>query len=93
LVRDLVGERLKAAGVLERGLGVVDRAGPDDHQEAVVLAVEDIADRAPAGGDGFQAFLGRRKLVRDLARRRQKRVPRDVGVDEPFLVQLKRPGS
>jgi cobaltochelatase CobN len=40
----LVAQRPQAAGVVQRGGRVVDRAGADDHQQAVVLAGHDVVD-------------------------------------------------
>ena len=45
--RFAVGDAHQPARVLERRLGIVDRARPDDHQQALAIAaVQDVADRA-----------------------------------------------
>jgi hypothetical protein len=42
-----LGERREPARVLEGGVGVVDRAGSDHHEQTLaVAAVQDVADRA-----------------------------------------------
>ena len=52
------GGGLEQRGVLERGLGVVDRAGADDDEQAVVLAGEDVADLVARFEDGGGSLLG-----------------------------------
>ena len=62
---------LEPAGVLLRRVDVVDRAGADDRDNAVVGAVEDAVDRL----SGLKGVLRRRfrdrKLVQQLSRRSQ----------------------
>ena len=43
-VAEAFAERGEAAGVVERGVGIVDGAGADDDDEAVVGAVEDVVE-------------------------------------------------
>ena len=43
VARQLLGERRQAPGVLEGGAGVVDRAGTDDDDQAVVRPAQDAA--------------------------------------------------
>ena len=40
----LVDSLLQQAGIFARCLGVVDGAGPDDHQQALVLAAQNVRD-------------------------------------------------
>jgi len=51
------------ARVLERGPGVVHRARPGDHEQAVIVAVEDGADLAPAVLHGGRGLVGQRQLI------------------------------
>ena len=48
-----LAERGETLGVLEARLGIVNRAGTDDHDETVVLAVDDPLDLPPTGEDGL----------------------------------------
>ena len=52
-VGDLFTERGEAAGVVERGFRIVDRAGAGDDQQARVASVEHRAD----GGAAFHVSL------------------------------------
>ncbi len=63
----------QATGVVEGGSRIVNRAGADHHQQAVVLAVQD-AVRGLAGlGDGAGDHAGRRRLADHLGGRAQRR--------------------
>ena len=53
----LIAQRLQAAGVFQRGGRVVDRAGADDDEQTVVLAMHDVVDVFAGLGD--QLFHGR----------------------------------
>ena len=60
----LPGELLEFARILDRGIGVVDRARSDDHEEAMIPAFEDVPHTLPGfqhrGGDfrrGGKVFL------------------------------------
>ena len=55
----LVAQRLEAVAVVERGLGVVNRAGADDHQQPVVFAVHDVADLPASLGNSRNGFVSR----------------------------------
>jgi hypothetical protein len=57
VVLQAVGLGLQAAGVFHRRVVVVDRAGPDHHQQAVVCAEEDAVDRAARRKVVSAAFL------------------------------------
>ena len=50
-VADPVGEGGEPPAVFQRRLRVVQRAGAGDDQQAIVLAVEDVAHRLTLGGD------------------------------------------
>src|SRR6185369_13725554 len=63
---DLVGERAQPPRVVEPGDGIVDRAGPDDHEEARVAAVEDRLERAAAAEDGLRGALALRDVALHL---------------------------
>ncbi len=68
-----VAQRPEQARVLERGLGVVDRARPDHDGEAIVLAVQDPVQRAARVRDVVGHRLRARQLAQELGRRRQRR--------------------
>jgi hypothetical protein len=64
------------ARVVEGRLGVVHAAGTDDHEQAIVLAADDLRDlRAPAEHD-LRVLLAQRQVVEELRRRHQRH---DVG--------------
>jgi len=46
-----VAQRLQAGGILQGGLGVVDRARANHHQQAVVFAAQQAGDVAAGGVD------------------------------------------
>src|SRR5690606_6550123 len=52
------GQRLEALGILMGGLDIVDRAGTNDHEQSMVLAIEDVADDFTTMRDSLQ---GRRR--------------------------------
>ncbi len=49
-VADFIGQLLQAVGVIEAGDRVVDGAGADDDEQAVILAVENLAQQVAARG-------------------------------------------
>ncbi len=70
----------QAARVVERGIEVVDAAGPHHHQEPVVLAVEDRVDlRAPAQDD-VDLLAGQGQLVEQPLGRDERLDPLDPPV-------------
>jgi hypothetical protein len=72
VVGQLVGEQLEAAAVLQAGLRIVDRARPDHHDQAVVLAVEDLNQGVTSLAHGDRAGLGERELLQEDRRRDQR---------------------
>jgi hypothetical protein len=58
-----VGDLDEAIRILEGRLGIVDRAGPDDHDEAVVLAAQDRLDVAAPLGHDVSALLPEGELL------------------------------
>ena len=72
-------------GVLHRGLRIVDRAGPEDHQQPGIVAAEDRFDRAPSVEDGLPGLVGQGQRLLQLARGAQRVERSDVEV-------LRRPG-
>ena len=64
-------QALEAIGVLVGGLDVVDRAGADHHEQAMILAIEDVAYHFTAVGHGAQGSVGERNLAFQLLRRDQ----------------------
>jgi hypothetical protein len=63
-----LAQRLQAAGVVQRGGRVVYRAGPGDHQQAVVGSVEDGADLAAGTLHDPRGLLAQRQLVEQGSR-------------------------
>ena len=59
------------AGVFLRGFDVVDRAGAQDHQQAIIGAVQDAVDFLACFKDRFSGFVRYRKIA-EQARRRSK---------------------
>ena len=76
-LRGALGEAL---GVVERGVDVVDAAGADDHEQAVVIAVEDAGDRRAALEHGVLLLGGERQLLEDLRGRDQRHDLLDAAV-------------
>ncbi len=54
---------VQARGVVERGGGIVDRAGADDDEQTVVRAGEDRGGLAAGAGDGPGPGVGERQLI------------------------------
>jgi hypothetical protein len=69
-----------ALGVFEPGLGVVDGAGADHDEQAVVVAVHDGAHLVAGAGDEQGALAADGQLIRDLVGRRERDAARDVHV-------------
>ena len=72
-IGDRRGQPGQATRIVQGGLGVVDRAGADHHQQAVVVAVEDGADRPAVGRDPLGEGRGKRQRLAQLAGRGQRR--------------------
>ncbi len=62
-VAEFLAQRQQAAGVVQRALGIVDRAGADDDQQAVVAPGEDVFHGGAAGLDGRAARSSVGQLV------------------------------
>ena len=71
-VADLVGQRLQAPRVVDAGDRVVDRARADDDEQAMVAAVEDVAQHLPALRDGVRRRGRNRQAGVDFLRRRHR---------------------
>jgi len=71
-----VGMGGEAVRVVERGVGIVDRARPDDDEEPVVAAVEDVHDVRAGPGDGVGAAFVDRQLVAQQRWGQQRAHPR-----------------
>ena len=52
-VADFIGQHFQAAGVIKAGDRVVDRAGADDDEQALVLALENLAQQSATVRDGL----------------------------------------
>jgi len=59
----LVGGGLEEFAVVEGGLGIVDGAGADHNEEAVVLSEEDVFGGLPGGGDEIGGGVGDGEVV------------------------------
>ncbi len=68
VVAQLLRGRGQAPGVLASRLDVVDAAWPDDHQQAVVAAVEDVRDGGPARQNRLFLLGAERQVVEYLGR-------------------------
>src|SRR5690606_32153710 len=66
LALQAVAHRLQAPGVFQRGPGVVDGARPDDHDQAVVHAVQDAVHALARGENGFGRLLRAREFAHDV---------------------------
>ncbi|MCY1516558.1 hypothetical protein D9M68_511940 [compost metagenome] len=79
-IGQLGGQALQAVGVLVSGLDVVDGAGAHDHEQAMVLAIEDVAHHLATVGHGVQGVIGQGNLAFQLLRRDQGLVGGNVKV-------------
>src|SRR5256885_3725150 len=80
VLRQLVGDRLEAARVLEPRLRIVDRAGAHDDDQAVALAAQDAGDFLARAGDDLRALVAQRQLLEEDRRRQQRPDALDVQV-------------
>src|SRR5690606_34468573 len=71
LVAQAIALRLQTLGIFDRGRRVVDRAGPDDDDQPVVLPVKDALQCAARLGDGLRRALAARILACELGGRDQ----------------------
>ena len=69
LLAERAHQAFESGRVLERRLGVVDRARPDDGQQPVVLAVQQMVNRAARLEGELRRRLADRKLLVQLGRR------------------------
>ncbi|MNQ46614.1 hypothetical protein D3C85_604360 [compost metagenome] len=74
------GQALEAVGVLVGSLDVVDGAGAHYHEQAMVLAIEDVAHHLATVGHGVQGVIGQGNLAFQLLRRDQGLVGGNVKV-------------
>ena len=88
LVAQLGRQRGEAVRVVDGGLDVVDAARPDDHEQAVVRAAEDVDDLRPAAQDGLLLLARKRQVVQDLGRRLERHDPVDPLVSDPLGMAL-----
>ena len=61
-VADFCSELLEARGVVLGSLDIVDRAGADDDEQAVVLAIENVTNNLAAFDDGRLGSFTERNL-------------------------------
>ncbi len=81
-VLDFFLQRLQAARIVEAGDGIVDRARADDDEQALVLAVEDVAQVLAALRDGGRGGGRQRQFRVQFGRGRHGRERGDVDVFE-----------
>ncbi|MNF66277.1 hypothetical protein D3C85_815770 [compost metagenome] len=79
-VRHFCCERLEVFGVIVGGFDVVNRAGADHHEQAMVFAIEDVANHLTASGDSVQRGIGQRNFAFELIGRDQGFVGGNVKV-------------
>src|SRR2546428_5241942 len=77
---ELVGRLLQTARVVESGRWIVDGAGADDDEQAVVLAGQDANDLLAGAADDERAQLTQRQLLEENRRREQRPDALDVQV-------------
>ena len=70
-------------GILLGRLNVVHGAGPDDADEAVVAAVDDVGDSATPLGDDLRDGGAQGQLLQETAGRDERPQVGDAGVVEP----------
>ena len=68
----LVGQRREPPRVVERGNRIVDRARPDDDEQSVVAAGEDVGDLVAVTGDGNGPACRQRQFAAQRVRRRDR---------------------
>ena len=65
-VRNFGSQRLETLGILVRGLDIVDRARPNHHEQAMILAIKNIADHLTTAGNRTQSSIGQRNFTLEL---------------------------
>ena len=75
-----VGFGFQQAGVFHRLIVVVDRAGADDHQQPIVMAMQDARDCRAARFDQLFCRFRHRQLLVQQRGREQRAHARDAGV-------------
>ena len=63
VVHNPLRKRGQACGVLQRGATVVDRARADDHEEAIVLGIQDAHQGVASAADHVRTRRIERKIV------------------------------
>ena len=76
----LRGQRAQAAGVIHGGHRVVNGAGADHHEQAVVLAIQDVANDLATVGHGRAHRIGHRQGLLQLQGREQHFLRVDVDI-------------
>jgi len=74
------GRRAQAAGVVQRGVGIMDAARADDDEQPIVGAVEDVGRRDPVADHGVRGVVGERQALEHVGGRRQRGDALDTGV-------------
>jgi cobaltochelatase CobN len=81
---ELVGHGVQPGGVLDGRVGIVDRARPDDDQQAVVAPVQDVRGLLAPARHAGGALLGERELLHQDGRRQQRADVLDTEVVGPM---------
>jgi hypothetical protein len=80
------GPRAQALGIVERGIEVVHAARADDHEQAVVRAVEDAGDLRSPSQHEVRLFVAQGQVIQDAGGRHQLHDSVDAAVVD--LVQV-----
>jgi len=64
LIFQLVAQHLEAFAVFQGGDRIVDGAGADHHQQAIIVAGQDVVDGLTGFKHGGRGGVGRRKLLK-----------------------------
>ena len=84
-IAHLVGQFFQTAGVLVRRFEIVNRTRTDDHEQPVVLVVENTPHRLAPGEHGFLGALGERQRALHFLRGREEFLRKDVDVVDLFF--------
>ncbi len=91
---ELAGLGRQPVRVLQRGRGIVHAARADDHDQAIVVAVQHRLDLLAPAHDLVGQLVGERQLLEDRLRRDQRDHPLDalvanvIEVDRPHAAAI-----
>ena len=84
-----IREAFEPIGIFHRGVEVVDRARPDDDEQARILLGQDLTDRVPGLEHGLLCLRSRGILLAHLVWGGDELPRRDIGVIEDAFVHRK----